>query len=162
MRKPKVYLAGPCEAEDTWRERAAEKLDALGFEAVNPLRGEKLRLKRGSITSDVPGTLSFDRDHYDLEQVKLSGGLIIANLDTTREGRDPTATIAECEWAFLNRVPLIAITGKRCKADLKNHPWLERWSCARCTSLTKALQIIELFFTYDDREESEVEDEEDE
>jgi hypothetical protein len=162
MMRPKVYLAGACEVEDSWRDRAARELDKLGYDPVNPLRGEKLRKRgtKGDVTTDIPDALLVSRDHYDLNHVLLSGGLILMNLNTTPEGRQPLATLMELEWSWMHRVPVVAIIGRDTAPPIRNHPWIKHMVSYSATSLTAALVLIESYFTHDDHTDAIITDEE--
>lgn len=152
--RPKVYLAGPAEVEDSWRDRATKALDKLGFDVINPMRGEKLRQKRGDIASDISDKLIVTRDHYDMNQVRLSGGFFLMNFSTTAEGRDPMGTLMELEWAWIHNVPVIGILGRDAAAIIKNHPWVKELVTHPSTSLKAALELIEQYFCYAVGEES--------
>lgn len=163
--RPKVYLAGPAEVVDTWRGRAAKALDKLGFDAINPLRGERLKHdRRGLIGSDCPPTLMVVRDHFDMDAAKRSGGLILMSLNTSPEGREPTATLMELEYSYIKSIPVIAIASpKLCLPRYREHPWLEVMAAYRATSLTRALKVIEQYFCFEVGDTSKVElEEEDE
>ena len=160
--RTKVYLAGACEVEDTWRARAAKALDKLGFEAINPLRGETLRKAGKVVDTDIPPKLLVARDLYDMSQVKLSGGLFLMSLNTTSEGRKPCGTLYELSWAYTNGVPVIGIIGRDCAIEIRKHPWTEECVTHQCTSLRAALKLIEEYFAYNVGDESRVEEEEEE
>jgi hypothetical protein len=160
--KPKVYLAGACEVEDTWRARAAKALEKLDFEPINPLRGETLRKAGKIVDTDITPKLLVTRDLYDMNQVRLSGGLFIMNLNTTSEGRKPIGTLMELCWAYVHGVPVVGIVGRDCAIEIRKHPWVEECVTHPCTSLKAALELVEEYFCYDVGEESRVdEDEED-
>ncbi|MFX0095567.1 MAG: hypothetical protein ACFFBD_27770 [Candidatus Hodarchaeota archaeon] len=141
-----VYLAGAVEIEDTWRMVATEKLAKIGFIAINPIRNEKLKSIGKHIKSETPDRLTVTRDLNDLNQIKLSGGLIIANLNTTKEGRRPCATLMEIFWAWTNQVPIIGVIGKSCEPILKYHPWLKVMVSAEVSSIEKAIDLIQEYF----------------
>lgn len=154
--RPKVYLAGPAEVEDSWRERATKALDKLGFDVVNPMRGEKLRRGRGEgdVGSNVSDKLIVVRDHYDMNQVKLSGGFFLMNFNTTEDDRDPMGTLMELEWAYINNMPVVGILGRDTVAAIRNHPWIKELVTHPCTSLKASLNLIEQYFCYEVEDET--------
>ena len=160
--RPKVYLAGPAEIVDTWRERATKGLDKIGFDVINPMRGETLRSKRGDIESDITPKLIVIRDHYDMNQVRLSGGFFLMKFDTTQDDvpREPMATLMELEWAFIHNVPVVGIIGRETSARIRNHPWVKELVTHSETSLTRALELIEQYFCYEVDEDTKLDGEE--
>lgn len=141
-----VYLAGPVEVQDTWRERAAERLAKIDFEAINPIRGEKHKTVGKHIESNISDSLIVTRDLNDLERTKASAGLVIMNLSTTEEGRKPIGTLFELMWCYQNNVPVIAIIGRNCDPSYKHHPWIKTMVSETVSSVTAALDLIEEYF----------------
>jgi nucleoside 2-deoxyribosyltransferase len=145
--KRAVYLAGPVEVEgDTWRARAAEALEKLGFEPINPLRGEEIKKVGKHIQSDVPDKAIVVRDKSDLRRVQLTGGFVVMNLCTTSDGRDPIGTLFELQWCVDRDVPVIAVMGRGCKPNYRTHPWIKEAVGYEASSLTDALNFIENYF----------------
>lgn len=141
-----VYLAGPIEIVDTWRERAGAVLDKLGFESINPLRGEDFKKSGKYIQSDIPDNLIVMRDVHDMQRCSLSGGFCLMNLSKTAEGRNPIGTLCELEWCYEHRLPVIGVVGAQCDPGYKNSPWVKTRVSYRATSVTDALTLIENYF----------------
>lgn len=141
-----VYLAGPVEVEDTWRKTAAKALGEMGFEALDPMRGEDIKAVGKHVVTDYPDALVVERDLNDLERVRLSGGLCIMNFNTTKDGRRPGATWCELENCRKAGIPVIAIVGRNTHPATKNNPWVKVLAAARVTSLKAALELIEAYF----------------
>lgn len=141
-----VYLAGAVEIDDTWRKRAAEALSKMGLEPLDPLRGEEHKSVGKHIQASVPDSLLVMRDLNDMQRIKLSGGLVLMNLSTTKEGRKPVGTLFELMWSWDNRVPVIAVMGRDCPPEYKNHPWIKTMVSYEATSVTAALNLIEEYF----------------
>ncbi len=141
-----VYLAGPIEIVDTWRERAGAVLEKLGFESINPLRGEDFKKSGKYIQSDIPDTLIVMRDTNDLQRCNASGGFCLMNLAKTREGRNPIGTLFELQWCWERRLPIIAVMGAQCDPGYKNSPWIKTMVSYQATSVTDALTLIEAYF----------------
>jgi hypothetical protein len=151
MNRRYVYLAGPIEYEgDTWRKKAGEALIKLGFYPIDPLRNECIVRVGKHLASDLTDTEVVRRDLDDIKRVGLSGGLILANLNTTAAGRNPIGTLFELMNAYDNSIPVVSIMGKKCSPHIKTHPWVKYCSTCQCTSLTAALDTIERLFTDDD------------
>ena len=147
--KPEVYLAGPIEVEgDTWRERAGEKLRKLGFLPVDPLRSENIRRKGKHLESDMQDAAVAGRNKYDLHRAQITGGFVLMNLNTTKDGRRPTGTLFELQWCADRDVPVIAIIGPRdCDPNIRTHPWVTSQVMHVSTSVTAALEFIEEYMT---------------
>lgn len=143
----KIYLGGPLEVEDTWREKTVEKLEKIGFKAIDPVRSEKIKKIRGVVTSDVPSAAIVARNINDLMQVKLSGGLALFNLSTTKEGRRPIGSLFEIQWCVDHEVSAICVTGRDCDPDIRNHPWIDKHAAYKASSLTDAINFIEVYFS---------------
>ena len=139
-----VYLAGPVEIEDTWREKAADALEKLDFKVLNPLRGEEFKRVGKHIRSSMSDKAIVQRDINDLERVKLSGGFILMNLNSTLEGRNPIGTLFELMWSYLNHVPVVAVMGRECQPVYKNHSWIKEMVMHQATSITDAINFIEI------------------
>ncbi len=143
-----VYLAGPVEYEgDTWRGRAGTFVEKLGFEPIDPIRGEQLKRVGKHIESDVPDKVIVMRDLNDLRRVALSGGLVVMNLSTTSDGRKPIGTLFELQWCYDNQVPVIAVMGRDCDPNYRTHPWIKTMVTFEATSVTAALEMVESYFT---------------
>lgn len=145
-----VYLAGPVEVEDTWREKTAEKLKklrelGLKIEPLDPIRTEQIKRSRG-ITTDIPPHAVVAMNLHDLNRTRLSGGFVLMNLNTTKEGRRPLGTLFEFQWANDHEVPVIAVVGRDAHPDIRNHPFVIRNAAYVATSLTDALNFIEAHF----------------
>jgi hypothetical protein len=146
MAKKVVYLAGAVELTDTWRGRAEKELRDAGFEPLNPLRGEECKAVGKHLVTNVTDKMIVARDLNDLRQVKQSAGVCLMHFKTTAEGRQPTATIAEMMWCYLNAVPIVAVIGPKCSPVLREHPWVKVMVASQSTSLTGAIEtIIESF-----------------
>lgn len=141
-----VYLAGPVELEGTWRARAGEALAKMGLEPLDPLRGEDHKTVGKHIKASVPDSLLVMRDLNDMQRIKISGGLVLMNLSTTAEGRKPIGTLFELMWCWDNRVPVIAVMGRDCAPEIKNHPWIKTMVSYEASSVTDALNLIEEYF----------------
>jgi nucleoside 2-deoxyribosyltransferase len=145
-----VYLAGPVELEDTWRERAAKSLAKMGLEPVDPLRGQAHKTVANQtskhIKASVPDSLLVMRDLNDMQRIKNSAGFVLMNLSTTAEGRKPIGTLFELNWCWTNRVPVIAVMGRDCDPSYKHHPWIKEMVSYEATSVTDALNLIEDYF----------------
>jgi nucleoside 2-deoxyribosyltransferase len=143
-----VYLAGPVEYEgDTWRERARAFLEKLGFETIDPIRGEQLKRVGKHIESDVPDKVIVMRDLNDLRRVALTGGLVVMNLSTTSDRRKPIGTLFELQWCYDNQVPVIAVMGRDCGPNYRTHPWIRTMVTYGAPSVTAALEMVESYFT---------------
>jgi hypothetical protein len=146
--KPEVYLAGPIEVEgDTWRERASNKLRELGFLPVDPLRSENIRRKGKHLESDMQDAAVAGRNKYDLHRAQITGGFVLMNLNTTKDGRRPTGTLFELQWCADRDVPVIAIIGRECDPNIRTHPWVTSQVMHVSTSVTAALEFIEEYMT---------------
>lgn len=141
-----VYLAGPVEFEDTWRNRAGAALKKMGFEPLDPMRGEEHKTVGKHIESNIPDSLLVMRDLNDLQRCKISAGFVLMNLSTTKEGRKPLGTLFELMWAWSNRVPVVAIMGRECDPEYKKHPWINTMVSCKMSSVTSALSLIEEYF----------------
>ncbi len=145
-----VYLAGPVELEDTWRDRAAKVLAKMGLEPLDPLRGQNhttvANQQAKHIKASVPDSLLVMRDLNDMQRIKNSSGLVLMNLSTTSEGRKPIGTLFELMWCWENRVPVIAVMGRDCDPSYKHHPWIKEMVSYEATSVTDALTLIEEYF----------------
>ena len=146
--KPEVYLAGPVEVEgDTWRERAGNKLRELGFIPIDPLRNESIRRRGKHIESDMQDSAVAGRNKYDLERARITGGFVLMNLNTTKDGRRPTGTLFELQWSADRDLPIIAIIGRECDPNIRTHPWTTSQVMHIATSVTAALEFIEEYMT---------------
>ncbi len=142
-----VYLCGPVEVEgDTWREKTSIKLKELGFVPIDPLRGEDLKKVGRHVESDLSDKMIVRRDLNDMERTRMSGGLVLANLQTTADGRTPIGALFEIMWANVYQVPVISVLGEKTHVSIRTHPWVKFCSTDETTSLTKALEIIERYF----------------
>jgi hypothetical protein len=141
-----VYLAGAVEVEDTWRKRAAESLLKMGLEPLDPMRGEKHKKVGKHVQANVPASLLVMRDLNDMQRVSLSGGLVLMNLSITKEGRKPVGTLFELMWSWQERVPVIAVMGRECPPEYKNHPWIKTMVSYEASSVGAALELIEEYF----------------
>jgi hypothetical protein len=141
-----IYLAGAVELEDTWRDRATVELLAMGFTALNPLRGENNKVVGRHLEANVTPEMIVARDLNDLWRVHQSAGVCLMHLKNTVDGRRPTATLCELMWCYLHRVPVIAVIGPKCCAYYREHPWVKVLVTHRDTSLTAALDTIEKHF----------------
>jgi hypothetical protein len=121
-------------------------LNKLDLEGLDPMRGELIKKVGKHIVTDKPDNLIVARDLNDLKRTADSGGLCIMNLNTTREGRRPGATMSELEFCRANGIPVIAIVGKMCHPQFKNNPWVNVIAAATVTSVTAALKLIEDYF----------------
>lgn len=150
-----IYLCGPVEVEgDTWREKTAEKLLSLGFHSIDPVRNENLRRVGKHIQSDIDDKMMVRRDLNDLERTRLSGGLILANLQTTSDGRTPMGSLFELMWAYIKGVPVVTILNSKVDVHIRTHPWVRYCSTYEASSMTDALKIVELYFSdFDYRKE---------
>lgn len=149
-----IYLAGPIEYEgDTWRAKATELLEKLGFKTLNPLRNEQIKKVGKHLVSDLSDTEVVRRDLDDLKRTSLSGGLILANLNKTSSGRSPIGTLFELMYAYDNNIPVVSIMGKNCDPHIKTHPWVKYCTTCTVTSLTAAVEIIERLFVDEVRDE---------
>lgn len=140
--------------EDTWREHASKLIVKIGagedeeegpFEAVNPLRGEELRNARKHVTSSLGDITIVRRDLYDIDRCARSGGLMLANLNTTSTGRTPVGTLFELQAAYDRSMPVVCVTGNTA-AHIKNHPWVKYCTAVEVTSVTRAIEAIEEIF----------------
>lgn len=145
MHKRIVYLAGPVEVEGAvWRERVSKRLEELGFEPLNPLRGEEIRKVGKFVQSDIPDKTIVARDKSDMNRVRLTGGFVIMNLNTTNEGRPPIATLMELQWCVDHDVPVLGIMSDRdCDSRIRTHPWINESLSYKVTSVTAALAFVE-------------------
>lgn len=141
-----VYLAGPVEIKDTWRERAARELTQSGFTALNPLRGEDYKQIGKHVISDIPDALIVSRDLNDLYRTMMSGGLCLMNLSTTAEGRRPIGTLFELQYCYDNRIPVVAVMGDKCDPAYRKHPWIKTMVGYEAQSVTDALKLISTYF----------------
>jgi hypothetical protein len=141
-----VYLAGPVELQDTWRDRAGKALAKMGLEPLDPLRGEDHKTVGKHIQASVPDSLLVMRDLNDMQRIKNSAGFVLMNLSSTAEGRRPIGTLFELMWLWDNRVPVIAVMGRDCDPNYKNHPWIKEMVSYEATSVTDALNMIEEYF----------------
>lgn len=147
MSERHVYLCGPCEVEgDTWRVKTAEKLVAMGFAPIDPLRNEKLTKVGKHVESDLTDKMVVRRDLNDLERTKDSGGLLLANLQTTVDGRNPMGALFEMMYAHTHQIPVISVLNDKCDVDVRTHPWVRYCTTYEATSLTRAVEAIELYF----------------
>ena len=146
MNRRKVYLAGCVEVEDTWRGEAEKLLHDLGFETINPIRQETIRIQNGVAVSSLNPKAVMDRNLLDLHDMRRSGGFILMNLNSTREGRRPMGCLMELMWAYERQVPVIAFMGDDTHPDIRYHPWIR--SCITCCSesLEGAIGIIRRYF----------------
>jgi hypothetical protein len=142
-----VYLAGAVELEDTWRSRAAEELQAAGYQTLDPLRGEECKVVGKHLVPNVPAELIVARDLNDLRRVARSSGLCLMHLKQTEDGRSPTATLCEMMWCYDHGVPIIGIIGPKCSPYLREHPWVKVMVTHKVTSLTAAIEVITGTFT---------------
>jgi nucleoside 2-deoxyribosyltransferase len=140
-----IYLAGPVEVEgDTWRERTAEALEKLNFETLNPLRGEEIKKVGNYVKSDISDKAIVARDKHDLERVRLSGGFVVMNLNSSEDGRNPIGTLFELQWCVDNGVPVLGIMSERnCDSRIRTHPWVNESLSYKVTSVTAAINFIE-------------------
>lgn len=147
MSKRYIYLAGPIEYDgDTWRKKTAEMLLGYGFTALDPLRNEKILQVGKHLTSDLSDKAIVRRDLDDMNRVKLSGGLMLANLNRTSSGRKAIGTLFELMYAYDHQIPVISIMGKECPVSLKTHPWVKYCSTYEVTSLKGAMEVITSYF----------------
>lgn len=141
-----IYLAGPIEIQgDTWRGRASEALAKLGFDTLDPLRGEELRKVGKHIESNLSPKAIVQRDKNDLRRTEISGGIVLANLNTTKDGRNPIGTLFELEWCTNHGVPVVAVMGRDCDPNYRTHPWICESVMYQATSVTDALNFIEVY-----------------
>ena len=142
-----AYLAGPIEYEgDTWREKAAKSLNEIGFTAIDPLRNEKIVKVGQHLESDCSEKLIVRRDLDDLKRTSLSGGLMLANLNTTVSGRTPIGTLFEIRWSYENKVPIVAIMGRDTNVNVRTHPWVKYCVTYEATSMTDAIDAISKYY----------------
>jgi hypothetical protein len=141
-----VYLAGPVEIVDTWRERAARELEAAGYTPLNPLRGEDYAQCGKHIKSSIPDQLIVTRDLNDLARTEYSGGLCLMNLSSTAEGRRPIGTLFELQWCYDHRLPVVAVMGSKCDPAYRKHPWIKVMVGYEAASVTEALALINTYF----------------
>jgi nucleoside 2-deoxyribosyltransferase len=151
-----IYLAGPIEYEgDTWRTRATEMLAKLGFKTIDPLRNEQIYKVGKHLRSDLTDKEVVRRDLDDLRRTKLSGGLVLANLNKTSTGRSPIGTLFELMWSYDNSLPVVSIMGKNCDPHIKTHPWVRYCTTCETTSLTAAVAVIGKLFCDEEYKETE-------
>lgn len=142
--RPYVYLAGPVEyGGDTWRERASKYLFKIGFNTIDPLRNENITKKGKHLESSIPAEAIVTRNKWDLHRTQISGGFVIMNLSSSKDGRRPTGTLFELEWCAERDVPVVAIMGKDCEPNIRTHPWITSQVMYKATSVTDALNFIE-------------------
>ncbi len=139
-----IYLGGPVEAEgDTWRERTGEAVTKLGFDSLNPLRNELLVKVGHYVKSNLSDRQIVSRDLHDLHRVKLSGGFVIMNLNTTKDGRRPIGSLFELQWCKDHDVPVLAvINDKLTHSTIRTHPWVLETISYRVSSVTESIQFI--------------------
>jgi len=142
-----IYLAGCVEYKgDTWREKTAVALAEMGFGSIDPMRNEKIKKVGKHLESDLDDTLLVRRDIYDLDRAGASGGLMLANLNTTSDGRRPKGTLFEMQHAYDFKIPVISVMGRDCDPEIRTHPFVKYCTSYKATSLTDALRAIEHYF----------------
>lgn len=151
MKNRYIYLAGPIEYQgDTWRKKASVLVKEHGFVALDPLRNENIKKVGKHLESDFTDKGIVRRDLDDLNRTRLSGGLMIANLNKTADGRECVGTLFEMMYAYDHQIPVISIMGKACPVNLKTHPWILYCSTYETTSLTGAVECIVKYFLDED------------
>ena len=66
-----VYLAGPVELTDTWRDRAARSLTKMGLEPVDPLRGQSHKTVANQTSKHIKASVTFST-HYGNDRNTVS------------------------------------------------------------------------------------------
>lgn len=147
---PCIYLAGPVEKVDTWRNKAAKRLSKLGFRPINPLRKEHLSFNGSVCTSEASDRVIVTRDLNDLKVTAMSGGLCLLKLDTTAEGRKPMGALFELQYCYDNTIPVVAIMGTQCDESIRTHPWVRHHIVTSFPTVEEAINFIENYFAIPD------------
>lgn len=145
----KVYLAGPIEIKDTWREETEKALKIRGLDPIDPIRNEKTQINSFGVPGpppDLPGSLVVARDLSDLRETKYSGGFVLMNLNTSDEGRRPIGSLFELQWCYDNQVPCIVFMHEETTdPSIFCHSWVHNHATHIVSTLEEALKFVEQY-----------------
>lgn len=146
----KVYLAGPITGQTvsgctTWRHRAKEYLDSLGFDAFSPMRGKDYIedgvplpafYKREPDPTHISGILSsargvLARDHWDVKRCDI----LLAYFHEAE--RVSIGTVMEIAFAHAYDKPIVGVVD-----EIHEHPFVCECITHPCDNLEDALEVI--------------------
>jgi nucleoside 2-deoxyribosyltransferase len=128
MTKGIVYLAGLIStdypASLQWREEVTPVLLEAGFKVLSPMRGKNaVELINGGLHD--PSLTSKDivfRDYHDV----AASTVLLAHLEVWDSPRPMIGTIAELSWAWLLKIPAVAVAWEY-NLLMREHPFLKEF-----------------------------------
>ena len=142
----KVYLCGPMTGETykqatEWRNDVAYKLNVLGIDTINPLRG-KAFLEVDGVLGNTNGRSPLEgaagivtRDYWDVSRcdvllVNFTGAKIVS-----------IGSCFEIAWAYQRRIPIVIVMEE---SSVHDHCFIDICSGGfRVSSLGAAIELIE-------------------
>jgi len=148
----RIYLAGPITGlkhADTigWRQKFTALLAGTAIQCFSPMRGKDHLKLLDKIEGSYPDNILsrsraiMTRDHFDCTRATI----VVANLlreYMPENGLPSLGTVMEIGWAFMGRVPLIAIIDE--KDSPYDHPMINEAIGFRVTTLEQAAETAKM------------------
>lgn len=149
----RVYLAGTITTEDhyfqEWRVKAADWLRKNNIVPLSPMAKKEINAsKDGGITSNIPNSAIFMRDHAMVKSAHvLLCNLKLVGYNGEQVKKPLIGTFFEMAWAWQYQKPVVAVVEEE-NYLFNNHPFLTETITQKFPTLEEALECIAHYWNW--------------